>query len=717
MKPFELAATDGAARAGVLHTAHGDVPTPAFMPVGTKGTVKTLDRGGRGARLRRLRARRPERGRGPRGDVRHDGVGGAAPPGRPAALLHGHRRRRGRPRGGRARDRHVRLRPADPHRAAGGRGCRRARRGRGRGRNRGTGRGGDPGRARGARRRRGGARPRRDTPVTWGRTSVAERRSHLILVGLILAALVGVALLAIPGSPVHKKVTLGLDLQGGLEVVLKAKPPPNHKLTSSDLDRSVGVMRNRIDKLGVSEPIVTKQGKDEIVIELAGVHNIADAINIIGKTAQLGLYALETSLTGPSRSATNQPVPRSSIYALLAGVQSLTKSSQPSAWYLFDAKKKLFAGPKITRAQLLALAKVKALEKRHEGKIPKTFKLFAVPHNTVVVSCGPTEVACPGASGSVRSYYLFKHDPAHNVPQLTGQDLKLSGTRADVDPDTGLPEVLMHFTGKGGKEFQKVTQEEWARGKVRGEPQHFAIVLDREIKSFPQIDPNDSTLSSGIGGGNARITGLASAKEAKDLALVLQTGALPVSFTIAERTDVSATLGKDSLDQAKRAALFGLLVVAIFLLLLYRFLGLVAVIGLAIYAAFLYAAILIFNVTLTLPGFAGLILTIVGAASLGTRGLNLGIDFEGGTQVTFKTRQPQPIGDVRSQVAEIGKAGSIVQGKGKRFGAESYESYQIRMRSLTRPEQAEPTNDLRDRLGAHAEGKKNVSAGFGRPNA
>jgi SecD/SecF fusion protein len=676
---------------------------------------------------------------------------------------------------------------------------------------------------------------------------VAERRSHLILVGLILAALVGVALLAIPGSPVHKKVTLGLDLQGGLEVVLKAKPPPNHKLTSSDLDRSVGVMRNRIDKLGVSEPIVTKQGKDEIVIELAGVHNIADAINIIGKTAQLELYDLETSLTGPSRSATNQPVPRSSIYALLAGVQSLTKSSQPSAWYLFDAKKKLFAGPKITRAQLLALAKVKALEKRHEGKIPKTFKLFAVPHNTVVVSCGPTEVACPGASGSVRSYYLFKHDPAHNVPQLTGQDLKLSGTRADVDPDTGLPEVLMHFTGKGGKEFQKVTQEEWARGKVRGEPQHFAIVLDREIKSFPQIDPNDSTLSSGIGGGNARITGLASAKEAKDLALVLQTGALPVSFTIAERTDVSATLGKDSLDQAKRAALFGLLVVAIFLLLLYRFLGLVAVIGLAIYAAFLYAAILIFNVTLTLPGFAGLILTIgvaadanvvvferikeevragksvraavnagyakgfhtildanvvtaitamvlfavasagvkgfalmlligtvislvtavaatramlgllagfrwfdnprfmgahgqqsarwlqidfmrrrylwfaisaviivVGAASLGTRGLNLGIDFEGGTQVTFKTRQPQPIGDVRSQVAEIGKAGSIVQGKGKRFGAESYESYQIRMRSLTRPEQAKLTNDLRDRLGAYAEGTKNVSASFGR---
>src|SRR5207247_5748545 len=110
------------------------------------------------------------------------------------------------------------------------------------------------------------------------------------------------------------------------------------------------------------------------------------------------------------------------------------------------------------------------------------------------------------------------------------------------------------------------------------------------------------------------ITGIASVKEAKDLALVLQTGASPVNFVQIERTDVSATLGKDSLNQAKRAALFGLLIVALFLLLLYRFLGLVAVIGLAIYAAFLYAALLLLNVTLTLPGFAGLILTIGVAA-------------------------------------------------------------------------------------------------------
>src|SRR5207247_8392348 len=112
---------------------------------------------------------------------------------------------------------------------------------------------------------------------------MTNRRSHLILVGLILAALAGVVALAIPGSPTHKKVTLGLDLQGGLEVVLKAVPPKNHKLTSADMDRSVTIMRNRIDKLGVSEPEIRKQGKNQIVIELAGVHDPAKAAEIIGK--------------------------------------------------------------------------------------------------------------------------------------------------------------------------------------------------------------------------------------------------------------------------------------------------------------------------------------------------------------------------------------------------------------------------------------------------
>ena len=159
-----------------------------------------------------------------------------------------------------------------------------------------------------------------------------------------------------------------------------------------------------------------------------------------------------------------------------------------------------------------------------------------------------------------------------------------------------------------------MTKNEAVRGQIQQNPQHFAIVLDNEIRSWPPIDYNDRRTGSTRPARARRSPAWRTSKEAKNLALVLQTGALPVNFIPLERTDVSATLGKDSLKQARNAAIGGLILVALFLLLLYRFLGLVAVIGLAIYAAFMYAAILLLGVTLTLPGFAGLILTIGVAA-------------------------------------------------------------------------------------------------------
>ena len=225
-------------------------------------------------------------------------------------------------------------------------------------------------------------------------------------------------------------------------------------------------------------------------------------------------------------------------------------------------------------------------------------------------------------------YYLFKYDPRNEenpIPEMTGSDLKRTGTRQDFDTTTNEPVVLMQFTGGGAKKFEDITQTLVERGRnlanQQGLPggagnddanQQFAIVLDREMKSAPSVDFDDNP--NGIPGNNgAQITGI-SISDAKDLALVLQSGTLPFKLITIEQTDISATLGKDSLQEAKKAAIGGLILVAIFLLLFYRFLGLVAVIGLGIYAAFLYAAVLLFNVTLTLPGFAGLILTIGVAA-------------------------------------------------------------------------------------------------------
>jgi SecD/SecF fusion protein len=470
---------------------------------------------------------------------------------------------------------------------------------------------------------------------------VSSRRSHLTLVVLIVLALVGVLFVGISGSPAHKSLKKGLDLQGGLEVVLKAQPPKGHQLTASDLDRSVGIMRNRVDKLGVSEPHIQKQGSDQIVIQLAGVHDAAAAAKLIGKTAQLALYDLEPALVPPSVSATGQPQATTSLYQLLSRVQASAKQGTPSQYALFKKttnttgvgknKKttttwKRLAGPTATLHRDPSTGNPGLLD-AYRGKVPEGAKVLTVPHDTVVITCSTeTSAVCPGDPNGVppvgkTDYYLFKHGPSNDryatngkFPNMGGEELKLSGTRQDFDPTTGDPVVLMQFTGKGNKIFHEVTKNEAIRGSIQQTPQHFAIVLDNEIRSWPQIDYNENPQGIDPTGSGAQITGLQSLKEAKDLALVLQTGALPVNFVTLERTDVSATLGKDSLNQARDAAIGGLIAVALFLLIAYRFLGLVAVVGLGIYAALMYGAILLLGVTLTLPGFAGLILTIGVAA-------------------------------------------------------------------------------------------------------
>jgi SecD/SecF fusion protein len=489
---------------------------------------------------------------------------------------------------------------------------------------------------------------------------LASRRSHLTLIFLVVAALVGVGLLGVPSSPFHRSLKQGLDLQGGLEVVLQAEPKKGETITSAEMDNAISIMRTRVDKLGVSEPVITKQGTNQIVIELPAVHDATQAAKIIGQTAQLELYDLTPSLLGPSIDASENPVPNTNLFDLLGLVQAGQKGT-PSGYYLFSSRaKKLIAGPDQTLAALkhdpvvLKLSpvkpktvtvktKAKKATKGHKavkasttrkvlppGKtspgFPTGYQVLTVPATAVVISCDATVAAvCPGLSVAptpgVTYYYLFKHgtipgDSENPYPQMTGKDLKLSGTQADVDPNGGGPIVTMQFTGQGNKLFHQITREEAQRGQALGNDdfQSFAIVLDDQIYSFPTIDYTKFADGIDPTGTGAEITGLQSQSEANHLALVLQTGALPVRFKTVERSDVSATLGKDSLRQARNAAIAGLIIVALFLLLLYRFLGVVAVVGLAIYSALMYGAILLLGVTLTLPGFAGLILTIGVAA-------------------------------------------------------------------------------------------------------
>jgi SecD/SecF fusion protein len=447
---------------------------------------------------------------------------------------------------------------------------------------------------------------------------LANRRSHLLIVGFVLAALAAVGLIALPQSPFYKAPILGLDLQGGLEVILEAKPPPGRPLRESDLKRSETIIRNRIDKLGVSEPEVRRQGEDQISVQLAGVTDVERARELVGKTAQLQFYDLENDLVPPSISANGVPVPQVSLFDLLTPVQSTIQPGGGKQWRVFDREtKKAVAGPFRTKQAAEASAKFEQLG--------DNASVLGVPTRRIVITCSSETAAsgCPPGTTApgVTYYYLFKYQPlspTNPIPEMTGDDLQLSGTRADFDPNTGEPIVLMRFTGDGRDKFADVTRELAQRGRRlsfggQEQFQHFAIVLDNEIRSWPSIDFNENP--NGIAGSSgAQITGMAGLDEAKDLSIVLQTGALPVRFVTLQETEISATLGEDSLRQAWQAAVAGLLVVAVFLLIFYRFLGLVAVIGLGIYAVLLYGALLLFDVTLTLPGFAGMILTIGVAA-------------------------------------------------------------------------------------------------------
>jgi SecD/SecF fusion protein len=672
-------------------------------------------------------------------------------------------------------------------------------------------------------------------------------RRHLLILGGILAAVAGVVALALFRTP-----TLGLDLQGGIEVLLQAKAPQGREVTQEDLDRSKDIMEQRVNKLGVGEPEIRKQGNDQISVELPGVHDAARAAALVGQTAQLQFYDLQGDALAPTLTANGGIQPSLQLLPLLQSQEKLAERGTPTAWYLYSNKGKLLAGPADSQ---------EAIKRQFGGSEPAGSKFYAVPEGRTILTCGPSARLCPGVNQVPPTriyYYLFKFDPEnaeHPIPEITGKDLKADGTRQDFGQNNE-PIVTLEFTNGGGDRFHDITRALAQRGLQQANlagatgsardnyNQSFAIVLDGEIRSFPSIDFDN--LPDGISGGRAEISGLDSIQEAKDLALVLQTGALPVEFVQLQLQDVSATLGEDSLHEALVAGIGGLLAVAFFLLLFYRFLGVIAIIGLAIYGVLLYGAILIFGVTLTLPGFAGLVLTIgvaadanvviferikeevragksvraaiatgyrkgfntiidanvvtmitalvlflaatggvkgfalmllvgtllsmvtavgatrallgvmggfrwfnnpafmgasaqkipawqridfigrtrlwfaisgivlaVGIGSLALQGLNLGIDFKGGSQITFKTPQPHNVDAVRADAAAVGLGGAVIQGRGALQDG-GYTSFQVRSKTLPVEQQNDFQNAIRSKLDATSIGVKSVSASFSR---
>jgi SecD/SecF fusion protein len=462
-----------------------------------------------------------------------------------------------------------------------------------------------------------------------------RRRNALIL--LIVAGLIAGSLAVIA----TKKTRLGLDLKGGVELVYQAKPTAQSKVDAESLNRAIDIMRKRVDKLGVSQPEIQRSGADEINVALPNVSNSARAEQEVGKVAQLFFYDWEPNVIGPS----GQPAPSEATVtgganagaaqfglpeyqAVLRGekrppvLRKTDTTWSPGCtpeqiggciygnWYLLDtAHQKVLRGPEETEKNLYA-----------DYKAPVGAKLKAVRVNpgTLLVQARPIE----SASGKVtqkspNSWYVIDDKPV-----LTGADVK--NPRQSFDEGgggTGAPNVTFEFTGHGQNVFQGVTKTIAHRGQEAQLPgvgkeaaqQHFAVVLDDQLITTPSIDYTkypegiDATTGSQISGGFT-IT------SAQELANELQSGALPIKLELISNSQVSATLGKTALNQGLVAGLVGFAIVCLFLLLFYRVLGAIAVGGLVIYGIYFFALVKLIPITLTLPGIAGLILTIGVAA-------------------------------------------------------------------------------------------------------
>jgi SecD/SecF fusion protein len=318
--------------------------------------------------------------------------------------------------------------------------------------------------------------------------------------------------------PFQQKIHLGLDLQGGTSFLVRLVPPvpeqggPPRTITPEMQEQAVEVIRKRVDEFGVSEPVITKQGTDHILVQIPGLNaaQIETARQQLQKVAKL-----EFRLVHPN---SDQLVPQ------------------------------IEAGTAITPPGYVVLTSIE----RRNGQPEKL---------------------------------LVKRRP-----ELTGQDV--SSARA-VFEQRGY-EVSLRLTASGAEAFRKVTRD-YINNRL-------AIVLDNEVVSAPNIQ-------SEIPNGEAVITGNFTADEAKNLATVME-NPLQTPVAIDETRTVSATLGQDSIFRGIAAGLAGLAATLIFVLIYYRTAGVVALMGLAVNGILLFGVMSLFGFVLTLPGIAGIILTI-----------------------------------------------------------------------------------------------------------
>ncbi len=373
------------------------------------------------------------------------------------------------------------------------------------------------------------------------------------------------------------------------------------KQAQDAIDRALEVIRNRIDKYGVAEPSIQKQGANRIVVELPGVKNREEVRQLLQSTA-----VLEFKLLKPADIAIKV---MQSIDSYLAGkeikdttdtakVASKTDTTKTIAQELgadttaglseFEKFKKehpFFAYVRVD--ERTGIGFVMARDKRYvEYLLSRPDIQNLIPPDFEFVWSAKPFTAQDG-----NQYYnllAVKKDP-----EITGK--VITEARATIDPDNNAPIVIMRMNSEGARE--------WARITGANINKHIAIILDGTAYSWPVVRTK-------IIGGSSQIEGLDSPEEAKLLEVVLKAGALPAPLEIIEERTVGPSLGEDSIQKGLQAAWISFFVITLFMILYYSTAGIVADLALVLNIAFILAALAGFNATLTLPGIAGIILTI-----------------------------------------------------------------------------------------------------------
>ncbi|MGI9538254.1 MAG: protein translocase subunit SecD [Desulfocapsaceae bacterium] len=324
-------------------------------------------------------------------------------------------------------------------------------------------------------------------------------------------------------------------------IILQLSQEKIDYIKNNAVAQSLEIIRNRIDQFGVAEPVIIRQGADEIVIQLPGIKDPERAMKLLGDTAQL-----EFKIVAESEGA--------NIDQLIAN--AVDSGQWSGKWQERD--------------------EVRELNRLLAGSLPANTAIYferLVDNQTGIESSRPI---------LLETKVLMTGDMVKNA------QVRIGGTFNE-------PYVSLDLTSRGGKVFATLTEKNVGR--------RMAIVLDGVVKSAPVIRER-------ILGGSAQISGSFTHENASDLAIVLRVGALPAPVDVIQNMTVGSTLGKDSIQKGLMSGIFGALLVLGFMIIYYRLSGVIANFALTLNILFLFSGLAVLNATLTLPGIAGIVLSI-----------------------------------------------------------------------------------------------------------